>query len=124
MFAVSTLSRRQTSGRCARVIKSMFLVKRQKLICQSTSRCSNIANASQFDREAANGKLPNSFYVPDNSNSGHDTGVAFADKWYGQKFSSYISNAQFMANTVLISTFDENDGGGKNQIYTSIIGPT
>ena len=28
-----------------------------------------------------------------------------------------------MTNTVLISTFDENGGGGKNQVYTSIVGP-
>ncbi len=94
-------------------------------INSNPSRCANIVEASQFDRDAANETLPNYvFYIPNNKNSGHDTNVAYADKWYGQKFSRYVSDPNFMNNTVLISTFDENGGGGKNQIYTSIVGPT
>ena len=93
-------------------------------IQKNPSRCANIVEASQFDRDAANGNLPNYvFYIPDNRNNGHDTGVAYADRWYSQKFSRYVDNAQFMKNTVLISTFDESGGGSKNQIYTSIVGP-
>lgn len=95
-------------------------------IQSSRSRCSNIVEASQFDRDAANGTLPNySFYVPNNKNSGHDTSVAYADKWYKGKFSPYVSDARFMNNTILISTFDESGKFfGKNQIYTSIVGAT
>lgn len=94
-------------------------------IQKNPSRCANIVNASQFDRDASAGALPNyAFYVPDSKNSGHDTNVTYADRWYGQKFSRYVNDPQFMANTVLISTFDENGGGGKNQIYASIVGPS
>lgn len=94
-------------------------------IQKNPNRCANIVEANQFDRDAANGTLPNYvFYVPDNKNSGHDTGVSYSDKWYEQKFSRYINNSKFMENTILVSTFDESGGYfGKNQIYTSIVGP-
>lgn len=87
-------------------------------------RCANIVSASQFDVDAKSGNLPNYvFYIPDIRNDGHDTGVSYADKWYRQKFSPYLNNSQFMANTILISTFDENSGIPGNQIYTTIVGP-
>lgn len=93
-------------------------------IHSNPSRCANIVEASQFDKDAVSGSLPNyAFYVPNNKNSGHDTGVAYADKWYAQKFSRYVNDSKFMANTVLISTFDESGSSAKNQIYTSILGP-
>ncbi|MBS1969791.1 MAG: hypothetical protein JSU04_05765 [Bdellovibrionales bacterium] len=93
-------------------------------IQKNLARCARIVNASDFDKDVANGTLPNYvFYVPNLKNCGHDTGVAYADKWYGQKFGSYISNSKFMENTVLISTFDESGPGLRNQIYTSIFGP-
>lgn len=94
-------------------------------IQKNPSRCANIVEASQFDRDAANGALPNYvFYIPDENNDSHDTGVTFADSWYRQKFSPYLSNPIFMANTVVISTFDESGSSTKNQIYTSIVGPS
>lgn len=94
-------------------------------IQKNATRCANIVNAIQFDRDAEKGLLPNYvLYIPDLKKDGHDTGVAYADKWYRQKFSPYINNSQFMLNTILISTFDESEKyKGKNQIYTSIIGP-
>jgi hypothetical protein len=86
-------------------------------------RCANIVEASQFDQDAATGNLPNYvFYVPNDKNSGHDTDVTYADKWYNQKFSKYVADSQFMENTVLISSFDEAGYFGKNQIYTSVVG--
>ena len=93
-------------------------------IQKNPKRCKNIVNAAQFDKDAASGSLPEYvFYVPNDKNSGHDTGVAYADKWYSGKFSKYISNPKFMKDTVLISTFDESSGGAKrNHIYTSIVG--
>lgn len=93
-------------------------------IQRNAARCANIVNASHFDTDAAAGTLPEYvFYVPNNRNSGHDTGVTFADKWYAGKFSSYIANPNFMNGTILVSTFDESGKGAKNQIYTSLYGP-
>ncbi len=93
-------------------------------IQKNPSRCANIVNAIQFDQDAKTGNLPSYvFYVPNNKNNGHDTSVAYADRWYGQKFKPYVSDSQFMQNTILISTFDESEQSAqKNQIYTSIVG--
>ncbi len=93
-------------------------------IQKNAARCANIVEASQFAKDSANGTLPNyAFYVPNTDNDGHNTGVAFADKWYGQKFSPYLNNPQFMSNTVLLTTFDESGHSSpNNQIYTSIVG--
>ena len=90
----------------------------------NSARCAKIVNAAEFDADLANGALPDYvFYIPDLNNDGHDTGAAFADKWYQAKFGPLISNSAAMANTVLISTFDESGGGKKNLVYTSIFGP-
>lgn len=91
---------------------------------KDAKRCSNIVNADEFDRDAASNKLPNYiFYIPNERNDGHDTGVKFADGWYEQRFGSYFATTKFMENTLIISTFDESSGGRANQIYTSFWGP-
>ncbi len=89
-------------------------------------RCARIFNANQFDTDYKNSNLPNYvFFIPNMRNDGHDTGVTFADKWYATKFGPYINDPNFLKNTVLISTFDESGKKSeKNQIYTSIIGPS
>jgi hypothetical protein len=94
-------------------------------IQKNPARCANIVNATQFDRDVASGSLPHYvFFIPNDSNNGHDTGVAYADKWYGKKFSALVDDAKFMDNTVLISTFDESGASNKNQIYTTVVGPS
>lgn len=94
-------------------------------IQKNSTRCSNIVNAKSFDQDAQNDSLANYvFYIPNNKNNGHDTSITYADKWYEQKFSNYVSNSQFMKNTILITTFDESNFSSTNQIYTSIVGPS
>ncbi len=93
-------------------------------IQNNPSRCANIVNSAQFEVDAASGNLPNFiFYVPDNRNSGHDTGVSFANSWYEKRFSKYFLDSKFMENTVVVSTFDESGISMKNRIYTSLFGP-
>lgn len=87
------------------------------------SRCAKIVGAREFDADVQAGTLPQYvFYVPDARNDGHDTGVAFADKWYRKKFEPLIQNPDFNKDTILISTFDESGASAKNLIYTSIFG--
>lgn len=93
-------------------------------IQKDSRRCANIVNAIEFDRDAASGTLPQYvFYVPNIRNDGHDTGVKYADGWYRQKFSGYFSDTNFMRDTLVVSTFDENAGSSGNLIYTSFFGP-
>lgn len=94
-------------------------------IQKNPSRCANIVDSKQFDIDVANDDLPNYvFFVPNLDSDGHDTGVDFAGKWYQEKFGPLLNNPQFMANTILISTFDESGAfSSQNQIYVSIVGP-
>lgn len=95
-------------------------------IQKNSTRCMNIIDASQFDDDASSGNLASYvFYIPNNKNNGHDTTVAYADKWYAQKFRKFVSGSRMLAKTILISTFDESEPlAPRNQIYTSIVGPT
>jgi hypothetical protein len=91
---------------------------------KNASRCANIVNASQFDQDAANNKLPGYiFYIPNNKNNGHDTTAKFSDMWYSRTFAKYIGDPNFIQNTVLITTFDESEPVAPvNQIYTTVFG--
>ncbi len=53
------------------------------------------------------GTLPNYVFVVLNSkSSGHDTGVAYASKWYQKNFEPLVTDQKFMESTILITTFD------------------
>jgi acid phosphatase len=44
------------------------------------ARCQHVVNAAVLATDIANGTLPDyGFYVPDVTNDGHDTGIAFAE---------------------------------------------
>ncbi len=92
-------------------------------IQRNPSRCTNIVDASQLDKDIQAGTLPNfSIYIPDINNDGHDTSVSFADKWFNRVFSPRISDARFMNGMLLIPTFDESGFSFRNQIYTAFLG--
>ncbi len=87
-------------------------------------RCANIVNAQYFMDDAQSGNLPNYvFYVPNLKNDAHDTNITYADKWYSKNFASIVNDQRVMANSILITTFDESGSSPRNQIYTSIVGP-
>jgi acid phosphatase len=79
-------------------------------ITSRPERCrKHVRNSLDFWTDLSQGKLPAfSFYVPDNRNSGHDTGVAFADRYLGTEFLPKFES-QAPARTLLWVTFDEND---------------
>lgn len=86
--------------------------------------CAKIVNTSQFAIDAKNGTLPEySLYVPNLDDDGHDTDVNFADAWLKKTFSTYLSDANFMKDTLFVVTFDEDDGSSANTIYTLMCGP-
>jgi hypothetical protein len=117
-------------GHCSKVGSSRGYARKHNPFISYTNisgnpaRCAHIVDASEFDKDVASNTLPSYvFYVPDLNNDGHDTGVAYADRWYKDKFGPLLTNQALMENTVLISTFDESGKSKKNLIYTSIAGP-
>lgn len=94
-----------------------------KSISTNPARCKNIVNSDQLDSDIKSNSLANySMYVPNLKNDGHDTGVAFADKFMASRFGNLIKDHQFMDQMLLIVTFDESGSNKNNQIYTVVFG--
>lgn len=90
---------------------------------KNPARCARIVNASELDRDIQNGTLADySLYVPDIKNDGHDTGVAYADRWFSKTFGPRLVDPRYAAGMLTVATFDENDGTQGNRIYTSFTG--
>ncbi len=62
-----------------------------------------------------------SFVIPNNDNNMHDGSIAQADTWLNRQLSGY-ANWAAANNSLLIVTFDEDDGGNRNQIPTIFYG--
>jgi phosphatidylinositol-3-phosphatase len=68
------------------------------------------------------GQLPTvSFVVPDLCNDMHDCGVAAGDTWARKVLDPYVSWARDH-NSLLLVTFDEDDGSVANHIPTFLVG--
>lgn len=68
-------------------------------------------------------KLPTvSFVIPDQHNDMHDGSFATADIWLKTHLSAYVEWA-FQHNSLLILTWDEDNGSEDNRIVTLLLGP-
>lgn len=68
-------------------------------------------------------KLPTvSFVIPDQDNDMHDGDFARADAWLKARIEPYVEWA-FRHNSLLILTWDEDDGREGNRIVTILVGP-
>jgi hypothetical protein len=77
---------------------------------------------SAFNNRSDYASLPTvSFVIPNLDNDMHDGTIAQADTWMYNNLSHY-ANWAFGNNSLLIITFDEDDGGSQNQIPTIIYG--
>jgi arylsulfatase A-like enzyme len=77
---------------------------------------------SAFNNRTDFSSLPTvSFVVPNLDNDMHDGTIPQADTWLYNNLSHY-ANWAAANNSLLIITFDEDDGGSKNQIPTIIYG--
>jgi acid phosphatase len=75
-----------------------------------------------FNNRTDYASLPTvSFVIPNLDNDMHDGTVSQADTWLYNNLSRY-ANWAVANNSLLIITFDEDDGGSKNQIPTIIYG--
>jgi acid phosphatase len=89
------------------------------------ARCARIVNASELTSDVRDGKLPDySLYVPDLKNDGHDSGVAYADRWLSATFGPLLEDPRFTRGLLLIVTFDESKGYvfGGNHVVTILLG--
>lgn len=69
------------------------------------------------------GKLPTvALVVPDQNNDMHDGSIAQGDGWLAKNLESYAQWAM-ANNSLLIITWDEDDGSANNRVATIFIGP-
>jgi len=110
-----------TSGKYARKHVPFLSFKN---VSTNPARCKNIVDAKQLDVDIQSNNLPTySLYIPDLSNDGHNTGVAFADAYLSKKFGPLLQNPKFMNQMLFVVTFDESGSKtNNNQIYTALYG--
>ena len=81
-----------------------------KNVQNDPSRCSSIVDASQLTSDVREGTLPEySLYIPDQKNDGHDTGVAYADRWLSATFGPLLQDPRFTKGLLFVVTFDESE---------------
>lgn len=95
-----------------------------KNVQTNPAKCARIVKASELASDIRNGTLPAwSLYVPDLNNDGHDTGVAYADRWLKRTFGPLLDNPKFMRGMLFIVTFDEGHGVlNGNHVVTILLG--
>lgn len=99
-------------------------------IQNNPTRCGNIVESSQFQRDIDSVHLPTySLFIPNNKSNGHNTGIAFADSWAAKTFGSLVEDiaSNPSKDTLFIITFDEGNpsqptASDRNQVYTLLIG--
>jgi hypothetical protein len=92
-------------------------------IQQDPTKCAKIVDASELEADVQNGALADySFFVPNLSNDGHNTGITFADSYMLTRFGPLLKNPKFMKGMLFITTFDESETHSSNHIYTTLTG--
>ncbi|RYZ56176.1 MAG: hypothetical protein EOP07_12920 [Proteobacteria bacterium] len=93
-----------------------------KNIQENPERCASIVEGGELSKDLLDDELPTySLYIPNLSDDGHDTGVAYADNWLKTVFMpKLISNLP--EHTLVVFTFDESSRTGGNHIYTAFYG--
>lgn len=110
----------KSSGKYARRHEPFISFKN---VQSNPTQCANIVNATAFFNDLSANNLPTfSFYIPNNDNNGHDTGVKFADTWLSNTFGPIFNNSKYTQDTLFVVTFDEDEGSSANIIYTAFVG--
>ena len=98
-----------------------------KNVQSDLARCSRVVEAAQLSQDLQSGTLPDfSLYIPNLKNDGHDTNVAFADKWLASKFGPLLADPRFTKDLLFVVTFDEAEHfflrPSSNHILTVLVG--
>ncbi|KKY18035.1 putative acid phosphatase [Phaeomoniella chlamydospora] len=76
----------------------------------SSQRLSQMKNLTMFYEDLKNDQLPQwMFITPNMTSDGHDTSVTVAGTWTRNFLSPLLANKNFMKNTLVLVTFDENE---------------
>lgn len=89
-----------------------------------TDRLSYMKNLTMFQSDLAANTLPQwMFITPNMTSDGHDTSVTTAGTWTAKFMAPLLNNSNFMKNTLVFITFDENHSyTQQNRVMGILIG--
>lgn len=86
-------------------------------VVNSPQRAAQVKNTTMFFKDLKDNKLPQwMFITPNMTSDGHDTSVTVAGEWLQNFLGPLLDDKNFMKNTMVLITFDEN--GAFPQILT------
>ncbi|KAG0255160.1 hypothetical protein DFQ27_006391 [Actinomortierella ambigua] len=95
-------------------------------ITNNPTRCAKIVNANQLNADIANHNVPQfAFYTPNMDHNGHDTSLRYSSNWLHGFIEPLLNNADFMKNTAIVITFDEDETkipSNHNRVYSILLG--
>jgi acid phosphatase len=92
-------------------------------IQNNPNRCDKVVPATEFEKDFENGDLPQYiYYIPNLKNNAHDTTVAYGGKYLKNYWGKYLNDQQFMKDTAVLVTFDEDEDTEKNHIFAALLG--
>ncbi|EWC48482.1 hypothetical protein DRE_07758 [Drechslerella stenobrocha 248] len=117
------------SFRDPKTSQSAYVKKHNPLIMHASAankpdRRACVKNFTMFDTDLKNNNLPQwMFIAPDQRNNGHDTSVTYAGEWLRSWLEPLLKNPNFINNTLVLVTFDENDTYAKqNRVFSILLG--
>ena len=93
-------------------------------ITNNTQRLSCIKNLTLFHQDLSANKLPQWLFItPNMTNDGHDTSVTMAGTWTREFLDPLMNDTNFMNNTLVLITWDENHTYTlKNNVFGILLG--
>src|ERR1700712_1499295 len=93
-------------------------------VATNAERAAKIKNTTMFFEDLKANKLPQwMFITPNMTSDAHDTSVTAAGVWLRNFLGPLLTDKNFMANTLVLITFDENETyARKNNILGVLIG--
>ncbi|KAG9205809.1 hypothetical protein G6514_007416 [Epicoccum nigrum] len=93
-------------------------------VAQKSERLANIKNMTLFQQDLKNDQLPQwMFITPNMTSDGHDSTITVAGKWTRTFLEPLLTDKNFMKNTLVVVTFDENHSYAKqNRIIGILLG--
>jgi len=87
-------------------------------------RLANVKNTTLFFEDLKANKLPQWLFVtPNMTSDGHDTSVTVAGQWLRSFLEPLLTDKNFMQNTLVLITFDENETYSiQNRVFSVLLG--
>jgi acid phosphatase len=87
-------------------------------------RAAQIKNTTMFFEDLKNNQLPQwMFITPNMTSDGHDTSVTTAGIWLRTFLEPLLKDKNFMQNTLVLITFDENETYSiENKVFSVLLG--